>query len=288
MGTGLSVNVGAHRFAELLNAGGLITAPGVYDGLSARLAAASGAQALYLTGYGVSASLLGQPDAGFLGRGDMVGRIERLLGAVDVPLIVDADTGFGDVAETVRAYEAAGAAAIQIEDQRFPKRCGHTPGREVVPLEEALDRIKAALDARQDRAFKIVARTDARTAHGLAAAIERAQAFHELGADILFVESPESVEELEAIGKAIPGAKLLANMVAGGRTPFLPPSELAAMGFAVAIYPVMGLAASASALQAAYAGLASGVPDTSAHMPFADLNRTVGFEAIWAEDDCPD
>lgn len=284
MGTGLSVDGGAHRFAELLCAGGLVTAPGVYDGLSARLAAASGAQALYLTGYGVSASLLGQPDAGFLGRGDMVGRIERLRGAVDVPMIVDADTGFGDVAETVRAYEAAGAAAIQIEDQRFPKRCGHTPGREVVALEEALDRIKAALDARQDDAFKIVARTDARTGHGLAAAIERVRAFHECGADILFVESPESVEELQAIGQSIPGAKLLANMVAGGRTPFLAPAELEAMGFAVAIYPVMGLAAAAAALRDAYAVLANGAPDASAHMPFADLNRAVGFEAIWAED----
>jgi 2-methylisocitrate lyase-like PEP mutase family enzyme len=278
------VSEGARRFAALLGSGGMVTAPGVYDGLSARLAAASGAQALYLTGYGVSASLLAQPDAGFLGRADMVGRIEALRSAVDVPLIADADTGFGDVAETVRAYESAGAAAIQLEDQRFPKRCGHTPGREVVALDEAQDRIKAALDARQDSAFQIIARTDARTSHGLAAAIERAQAFGELGADILFVESPESVEELAAIARAIPGAKMLANMVAGGRTPLLSPRELEAMGFAVAIYPVMGLAASAAALQAAYAGLASGAPDTSTHMPFADLNSAVGFEAIWAED----
>lgn len=274
----------ARRFAALLRAGGMVTAPGIHDGLSARLAAASGAQALYLTGYGVSASLLGLPDAGFLDRPHMLDRIARLTGAAQVPLIVDADTGFGDVAATVRAYEAAGAAAIQLEDQRFPKRCGHTPGREVVPLGEAEDRVKAALDARQDSAFQIIARTDARTSHGLAAAIERAQAFGELGADILFVESPESVEELAAIARAIPGAKMLANMVAGGRTPLLPPRELEAMGFAVAIYPVMGLAASAAALQAAYAGLASGVPDTSAHMPFAELNSAVGFEAIWAED----
>jgi 2-methylisocitrate lyase-like PEP mutase family enzyme len=278
------VNEGARRFAALLGAGGMVTAPGVYDGLSARLAAESGAQALYLTGYGVSASLLGQPDAGFLERPHMLDRIERLTGAAQVPLLVDADTGFGDVAETVRAYERVGAAAIQLEDQRFPKRCGHTPGREVVPLSEAEDRIKAALDARRDSAFQIIARTDARTSHGLAAAIERAQAFHELGADILFVESPESVEELAAIARAIPGAKMLANMVAGGRTPFLAPRKLEALGFAVAIYPVMGLAASAAALQAAYTGLASGAPDTSAHMPFADVNSAVGFEAIWAED----
>lgn len=278
------MNKGARRFAELLDTGGLITAPGVYDGLSARLAAASGAQALYLSGYGVSASLLGLPDAGFLDRPHMLDRVERLTVAAQVPLIVDADTGFGEVAETVRAYEAAGAAAVQIEDQRFPKRCGHTPGREVVPLGEAEDRIKAALDARQDSAFQLIARTDARTSHGLTAAIERAQAFHELGADILFVESPESSEELQTIAQALPGARMLANMVAGGRTPFLPPRQLEAMGFAVAIYPVMGLAATAAALQAAYAGLASGSPDTSAHMPFADLNRAVGFEAIWAED----
>lgn len=284
MGTRPGVNEGAHRFAARLGAGGLVTAPGVYDGLSARLAAASGAQALYLTGYGVSASLLGLPDAGFLDRRHMLDRIERLTDAVEVPLIVDADTGFGDVTETVRAYERAGAAAIQLEDQRFPKRCGHTPGREVVPLGEAQDRIKQALDARHGSAFQIIARTDARTSHGLAAAIERAQAFHELGADILFVESPESVAELAEVARAIPGARLLANMVAGGRTPFLAPAELETMGFAVAIYPVMGLAASAAALQAAYAGLAKGAPGNSAHMPFADLNRAVGFEAIWAGD----
>lgn len=275
---------GARRFAGLLGTGGMVVAPGVYDGLSARLAAASGARVHYLTGYGVSASLLGLPDAGFLGLAHMVDRIETILGVADVPLIVDADTGFGDVAGAVRAYERAGAAAIQIEDQRYPKRCGHTPGREVVPPGEALDRIKAALDARVDTAFKLVARTDARTSLGLEAAIERAQAFHELGADILFVESPESVEELRAIARAIPGAKMLANMVAGGRTPFLAPGELEAMGFAVAIYPVMGIAAAASALQGAYAGLASGAVDTSAHMPFADLNRAVGFEVIWAGD----
>jgi 2,3-dimethylmalate lyase len=278
------VNGGARRFAALLDAGGLVTAPGVYDGLSARLAAESGAQALYLTGYGVSASLLGQPDAGFLGLGHMLDRIERLTSAVDVPLIADADTGFDDAAATVRAYERAGAAAIQLEDQRIPKRCGHTPGREVVPLREAEDRIKAALDARQDSAFKIIARTDARTAHGLSAAIERAQAFHGLGADILFVESPESIEELSTMARALPGAKLLANMVSGGRTPFLPPAELEAMGFAVAIYPVMALAAAAAALHGAYAGLQAGTVDSAAHMPFADLNTAVGFGAIWAED----
>lgn len=278
------MSIGARRFAGLLDGGALVTAPGVFDGLSARLAAANGADALYLTGYGVSASLLGQPDAGFLLREHMVDRIARLAKAVDTPLIVDADTGFGDAAKTVRAYERAGAAAIQIEDQQFPKRCGHTPGREVVPLGEAEDRIKAALDARQDAAFKIIARTDARTGDGLDAAIERAAAFHELGADILFVESPETEAELEHIARAIPGARMLANMVEGGRTPFLAPDRLAAMGFAVAIYPVMALAAAAGAMRDAYADLTANAPDGSAHMPFAELNAAVGFEAIWTED----
>lgn len=275
------------KFAEQLDAGQFITAPGVYDGLSARLAAECGFPALYMTGYGVSASLLGRPDAGFLELAHMADRVRMICETVDTPLIADADTGFGgtvEVAETVRAYEKAGVAAIQLEDQVFPKRCGHTPGREVVPLDEALDKLKAALDARVDPDFKIIARTDARTDHGLDAAIERARAFAEVGADVLFVESPESEDELAQIVRALPDTKLLANMVDGGRTPFLSPAKLEAMGFAIAIYPVQGLAAAAAGLSATYSDLLTGDPDKTQRMRFADLNRAVGFEAIWQND----
>ena len=272
-------------FAEALDAGRFIAAPGVYDGLSARVAAEAGFPALYLTGYGVSASLLGKPDAGFLALDHMADRVRMIRDRVDVPLIADADTGFGDVAAAVRAYEAAGAAAIQLEDQTFPKRCGHTPGREVVPLAQAQARMKAALDARIDPAFKVIARTDARTNHGLTAAIERAHAFAEEGADILFVESPESEDELAQIVETLPGHKLLANMVEGGRTPFIPPEQLKALGFAIAIYPVHGLAAAAEGLRATYAALGNdshGGPD---RMSFDALNRAVGFEEVWRSDE---
>ena len=264
--------------------------PGVYDGLSARLAEAAGFEALYLTGYGVSASLLGKPDAGFLTRAHMVDRIAAIRAVTRIPLIADADTGFGnvqEVAETVRAYEDAGAAALQLEDQVFPKRCGHTPGRAVVPLDEALAKLDAALDARRDPAFRIVARTDARTGDGLDAAIARAAAFHDAGADVLFVESPESEDELARIAAALPDAVLCANMVEGGRTPFLGPDRLAEMGYAIAIYPLIGLSAAAGAVSAAYGALVEGAPNSAGSMPFADLNHAVGFEQIWA-DDTPD
>jgi len=282
VGTGLIVAAGLD---EALGSGELIVAPGVYDGLSARLAERSGFPAVYLTGYGVSASLLGQPDAGFLGLDHMADRVRVISETVTVPIVADADTGFGDVAATVKAYEAAGAAALQLEDQVFPKRCGHTPGRQVVPLEEAADRLKAALDARHNPAFKVIARTDARTSHGLEAAIERAQVFAELGADILFVESPESESELAQIVDALPHAKLLANMVEGGRTPYLTPDQLQDMGFALAIYPVMGLAAAAGALNAVYERLGGEALKDAGPMSFAELNAAVGFEEIWREDE---
>ena len=272
------------KFSEQLSEGKFLVVPGVFDGLSARIAAETGFSALYLTGYGVSASLLGKPDAGFLTLKHMSDRVRMICETVETPLIADADTGFGDVAETVREYESAGVAAIQLEDQVFPKRCGHTPGREVVDLDSALDRIKAALDARSDPEFKIIARTDARTGHGLPAAIDRAAAFVEIGADILFVESPESEEELAAIARALPGAKLIANMVDGGRTPFLPPTRLEAMGFAIGIYPVQGLSAAAAGLQSVYSSLAVAEPEKTKCMPFADLNKAVGFEEIWRAD----
>jgi 2-methylisocitrate lyase-like PEP mutase family enzyme len=271
------------QFHDALAARQFIAAPGVFDGLSARIADTHGFGALYLTGYGVSASLLGQPDAGFLTRTHMADRVRSICDCTSTPVIADADTGFDDIAATMRAYEDAGAAAIQIEDQLFPKRCGHTPGREVVPLGEALDRIKAALDARRDPAFKLIARTDARTGHGLDAALERAQAFHEAGADILFVESPESADEMARIARAIPGAVMMANMVNGGRTPFLTPGELQAMGFGLAIYPLIGLAAAGAALTTAYAELGDPA-QTGPRMSFAQLNRAVGFEAIWQAD----
>jgi 2-methylisocitrate lyase-like PEP mutase family enzyme len=266
---------------------GLIVAPGVYDMVSAKLADQAGFDALYMTGFGVVASHLGYPDAGLATFSDMVGRVRQIAEGTTTPLIADGDTGYGgllNVDHSVRGYEASGAQAIQLEDQEFPKKCGHTPSRRVIPLEDAARKIKVAAEARSSRDFKIIARTDARTAHGLDEALRRGEAFLKAGADILFIESPESVEEMQRIGETF-DVPLLANMVEGGRTPILGKAELEKLGYKIAIYPVAGLLAATSALQSVYAHLKStgSTLDWDGRLcPFADFVRMIGFERVWA------
>ncbi|VFR23405.1 Isocitrate lyase [plant metagenome] len=265
---------------------GLIAAPGVYDMISARIADAMGFDALYMTGYGTVASHLGLPDAGLASYADMVARVGQIARGTRTPLIADGDTGYGgllNVDFTVRGYEAAGAQGIQLEDQAYPKKCGHTPDRRVIPLEEAARKIRVAAQARSSKDFLIVARTDARTALGLDEALRRAEAFAEAGADILFIESPESEEELARIGRAF-DLPLLANMVEGGRTPVLSRAELEALGFKIAIYPAAGFLAASAALDSVYGairqeGSTRGWP--GALYPFEDFTRLMGFERIW-------
>ena len=261
-----------------ISAGAAIIAPGVYDGLSARIADAHGFDALYLSGFGVSASQLAKPDNGFLTAEDMYRRIASLIAAVETPLIADADTGFGNISETVALYETAGAAGIQLEDQRVPKICGHIAGREVIERDVAVANIEQAVAARQDKDFLIVARTDAREQEGLDEAIARGQAFHAAGADIIFVESPEGADEMAEIGRALGHTALLANMVEGGRTPLLPRDELISMGFNFIIYPVAPLAAAAASLNAAYDALKTGDGETD-RVSFYRLKKMVGFTA---------
>lgn len=240
------------RLKQLLKDKPLLLAPGAFDVLSARIIEMAGFQTVYMTGYGTSASVIGQPDVGLLTMSEMAERARNIASAVDVPVIADADTGFGNplnVSRTVRVYEQAGAAGIQLEDQVFPKRCGHMLGRRVIPKEEMIQKIKAAVDARQDPDFVIIARTDARTNHGLDEALARGKAYEEAGADVLFIESPESVDELKRIAKSFPNTPMLANMIEGGRTPFLPAAELEALGFAVALYPTGPLYAAAKGVK---------------------------------------
>lgn len=270
-----------------LEAGEFILAPGIYDGLSALCADGMDFGALYLTGYGTSASLLARPDSGYLTATHMADRVRTLCGAINTPLIADADTGFGgliNVEAAVQDYERAGASGIQLEDQLFPKRCGHTKNREVIGRDEAIAKIRMAAEARDSRDFLIVARTDAYASHGLEECFARAEGFLEAGADILFIESPAREEELEAIAQRFEGAWLIANMVEGGTTPILPSETLKALGFSIAIYPVAGLAATAAALQSVYAGLKSNDAIEGARLDFAELNRLIGFERIWALD----
>lgn len=274
------------RFAD----GELVVAPGVYDMISALTADRMGFPALYMTGYGTVASLLGLPDAGYASYTDMVGRVAAIAGGTRTPLIADADTGFGgllNVEHAVRGYERAGAAGIQIEDQEFPKKCGHTPGRRVIAAEDMARKVRVAAEARSDPDFLIVARTDARTGLGLDEALRRAELYAEAGADVLFVESPESVEELERIGRALAGRPLLVNLVEGGRTPTLSQAELTALGFAMAIYPGSAFLAAAAAIRSVYATIAADGSTRDAEvplLPFEEMNRLVGFERVWEFD----
>jgi 2,3-dimethylmalate lyase len=256
----------------------VVAAPGVYDMVSLRMAASMGFDALYMTGYGTVASHLGLPDAGLASYSEMVSRVEAMARMARVPLIADADTGYGgllNVRHTVQGYERAGAAAIQLEDQEFPKKCGHTPGRRVVSPDDMVRKIAVAAEARTSPDFLIIARTDARSSLGLAEAIKRARAYANAGADMLFVESPETEEEMIAIGRELGDKPLVANLVEGGRTPMLELKRLAEIGYALAIYPVAGLLSAAAALNTVYRH----IRDT-----FAEMNRLMGFEDVWAFD----
>jgi 2,3-dimethylmalate lyase len=272
-----------------LQAREFVVAPGVYEMLGARIADRMDFAALYMTGYGVSASHLGQPDAGLAGYTDMEQRARTIAHGVSKPLIADADTGFGgliNIRHTVRGYEDAGVQAIQLEDQESPKKCGHTPNRRVVSLPDAVRRIEVAVDARRNEDFLIIARTDARTALGLDQAIARGKAFAKAGADIVFIESPESEEEFRRIGGELgdSGAWLIANMVPTGRSPELSAPRLEELGFSLAIWPAVLMQSACAAMAAALAHLAAAGTSSGAPVPRYDmqqLHALVGFEDVW-------
>lgn len=214
--------------------------PGVYDAIGAKIAQKVGFEAMFQTGYGTSATLLGMPDYGFIGSTETVENARRICKAVSVPVIVDSDTGYGNalsVWKLVNDLQAAGASGIFLEDQRWPKRCGHMAGKEVVEREEYAEKLQAAVDAKKGKDFIIVARTDARATRGLDEAIERAKYYKKIGADAVFVEAPKSIEEMRKIGKSI-NAPLVANMIEGGATPIRSAKELHKMGFKIILYPL--------------------------------------------------
>ncbi len=268
----------------VLQSGAFIGAPGVFDMISARMADESACEAIYVTGYGTVASHLGLPDAGLATYTDMVERVGRIAAGVRKPVIADADTGYGgllNVRHTVRGYEAAGVAAIQLEDQEFPKKCGHTPNRRVIPTDDMVRKIRVAVDSRSSPEVLIIARTDARTSLGLDEALRRGEAYARAGADILFIESPESEDELARVGSSF-DIPVLANMVHGGRTPVLSRNRLIELGFQVAIYPAIGFLAVAEILRRAYSGIAAGEAEPSVPLyRFSDFNELIGFPDIW-------
>ncbi len=279
----------AAELRALADRGRPFVMPGVYDALSARIAADTGFEAMFISGYGVSATYLGEPDFGLLTQSEQVAAARRICPIVACPVLVDVDTGYGNAINVVRTVEEigrAGAAGIFLEDQVWPKRCGHMRGKRVIALDEQVRKIRAAVRARGDRDCFIVARTDARQPLGLDEAITRALAYKRAGADALFVEAPQSVDELREIGRRLP-PPLVANMVEGGATPELPVAELGAMGFQLIVRPLTALLAAARALEDAYAALlrdghAGAVADRM--LGFDAFNRLIGVEEKYALD----
>lgn len=259
--------------------------PGCHDAMSARLCEQAGFTTAFMSGFAVSAVRLGLPDTGLISFAELLDQGRNLCNAVSIPIWGDGDTGFGNainIKRTVKSYCQAGFACIMIEDQIAPKRCGHTRGKEVVNREEAMMRIQAAVDARNEGAdILILARTDARATVGLDEAISRARGFHEIGADITFLEAPETISEMEKYCTSVPGLKMV-NLIESGKTPILPHQELEAMGYKIAVYPLTLLNVSIKAMQDALNSLQNNLPPET--LDFEELKTAVGFPEYYLDE----
>lgn len=277
-----------HRLREMLKARQVRVLPGVYDCLSARLAEQMGFELLFTSGFGISAATLGKPDYGFLTATEMLAAAGRIADSVQVPVVADLDTGYGNplnVMRTVREAVRLGVAGIILEDQEWPKKCGHFDGKRIISPEEHVEKIRAAVEARGDSHLVVVARTDARASLGLEEALRRARAYREAGADVLFVEAPQSVQELEIIASSFPGVPLLANMIEGGKTPLLSARQLEDLGFQLVAFPLTGLFASARALQHAFLhlkeqGTSQGLPALYSFQEFETLMDVPAYRLL--------
>ncbi len=275
------------RLRELLSAGPPLMAPGAYDALSARLIEQAGFSAVYMTGFGTTASLIGRPDVGLLSGTEMVENARRIVAAVDVPVIADADTGYGNainVVRTVQLYEQAGVAGIQLEDQVTPKKCGHMSGKQLIDADEMVGKLRAAVDARRDPDLLIIARTDAVAVTGTDDAIVRARAFADAGADLLFVEAPTSEADIERVATELRGvAPLVFNWAEGGRTPPLSLERIGQLGFSLVIYPIGALLAATAGIRSLLATLErDGVPTAAldAVPTFAEFTDLIGLPEV--------
>ncbi len=277
-------NPKATKLRELISSGVFLPMPCCFDALSGKMIEQAGFNLTFMSGFAASASRIGAPDLGLMSYGEVVDHARNITDATSIPLIADGDTGYGNamnVIRTVSGLAKAGCAGVLIEDQLAPKRCGHTPGKEVVGREEAFDRIKAAVDARENGDdILIMARTNANHTYGLTEALERAQKFHDLGADILFVEAPKNEEEMKQICSELPGCKM-ANIVEGGLTPNIPRTELNEMGYQIAAYPLTLLSASMRAMKNALANLKSDTPRDNDILNFSELRDIIGFEEYY-------
>lgn len=277
---GPAMTTPANILRALLNEDKLHVMPCCYDALSAKLIEQAGFDLTFMSGFAASASRIGQPDLGLMSYGEVLDQARNIADAIRIPLLADGDTGYGNamnVRRTIAGFAKAGAAAVMIEDQLAPKRCGHTPGKAVVSRQEAFDRIRAAVEARDAGAdILILARTDARHDHGLGEAIDRAMMFKELGADILFVEAPMTTGEMEDICRELPGPKMV-NIVEGGETPELSQKQLRDIGFSLAAYPLTLMASAMQAMVGTLAKLKSDEDRSQDLMNFPDLRKRIGF-----------
>jgi len=273
------------RFRELLRQKGIIRSLGAHDVFTARLIEAAGLETVFLGGFGTSASLLGLPDVGFITLSEMADAVRRMAQRVDIPVVADGDTGHGDlhnVVRTVREFERAGAAGILLEDQVTPKRCGHFQGKQIIPTSEMILKLRAALDARRDADFVLIARTDARAVEGIDGAIERANRYAEAGADVCFIEAPQSRQELERIPREV-SRPLLVNMLTGGVTPILTVEELERLGYKIVVCPIETLLVAGKAIQRVIQSLLSrgraDLPE-SEMMTFAEVKQVLGLDEV--------
>jgi 2-methylisocitrate lyase-like PEP mutase family enzyme len=275
------------RLRQKLERGEFIVAPGVFDMMSTMMVQRVGFDAVYASGYWLTASYLGIPDAGIATYTEMLNRVEKVCEKSGAPVIADADTGFGgllNVHHTVRGYESAGVSAIQIEDQEFPKKCGHTPYRRVIPMEDMVAKVKVAVDARKSRDFLVIARTDARGGLGFDEAVRRGVAYAEAGADIVFVEALHSEDEMRKACAAVK-APTMANMSDGGKTPILTAKQLQEFGYSLAIFPAMNALAACHAMELALRNLKAHGTSRTPEVPlwsFDEFCKMVGFEEVWA------
>jgi 2-methylisocitrate lyase-like PEP mutase family enzyme len=275
----------AQKLRDILNAPQCVTLPSCFDALSAKMIEQAGFGGMFMSGFAVSAARIGEPDLGLISYAEMLDQGANICSAVSLPVIGDGDTGYGNalnVKRTVKGYARAGFAGVMIEDQVSPKRCGHTQGKLVVDRGEAADRIRAAVDAREEVKAEggdilVMSRTDARALHGLDEAIARANAAREIGADILFVEAPTSADEMREIACQAPGHHM-ANLVQGGETPILSPDELSDVGYSIAISPLALMAAAMQAMKATLEDLKQGVDPDPRMMPFDELRQRIGFD----------